>query len=94
MSNKPAQKQPQVGKMNSSQLRDELGKLDEEIKALVNTTLEQLEPGKPFNPAIVRNISKIEARKHRLLSTRLVALLKKGHPDVKEIVDRLITIEV
>ena len=83
-----------IARMSVADLKSALDKFDADIKARVNTTLEQMAPGTPFNPAMVRDIAKVEAKKNRLLTTRFAAMLKKGHPEAKAIVERLIAIEL
>jgi len=83
-----------IARMSVAELKATLDKFDADIKARVNTTLEQMAPGTPFNPAMVRDIAKVEAKKNRLLTTRFAAMLKKGHPEAKAIVERLIAIEL
>lgn len=90
--NKPT-KEP-VSRMSTEALKAELGKIDNEINSLVTSSLEQMGPGKPFNSATMRQIARHELKKHRLLMNRLAALLKKGHPDVQPIVEKLLTIEI
>jgi len=83
-----------VARMTTATLKAEIDKIDDEINKLVTTSLEQMGPGKPFNSATMRLIARHETKKHRLLMNRLAALIKKGNPEVRPIVEKLLSIEI
>lgn len=83
-----------VARMSAATLKAEMEKIDNTINELVTNSLEQMGPGKPFNSSMMRLIARHEAQKHRLLLNRLAALLKKGHADVRPIVEKLLSIEI
>jgi len=83
-----------VAKMSVATLGAELAKFDESINALVTDSLQQKGPGQPFNAGIVRQIAREEAKKHRMITNRLAALLKRGHPELRPLVEKLLTLEV
>jgi hypothetical protein len=76
----------------SEKLKVAIGQLDAERTLLVKSTIENLQPGKPFDQAVVRDINKIETRKNRLIVARFATLLKKNEPGIQTIVHQLIEI--
>ncbi|MFV8669400.1 hypothetical protein ACNRC9_10325 [Ralstonia pseudosolanacearum] len=70
--------------------RAALQELESERTALAKSAIENLKPGKPFDPAVVRQINKIETRKNRLVLSRFAALLRKGTPEIQTLVHQLI----
>jgi hypothetical protein len=85
---KPIDQAPTVSA--ADKLRADLAQLDAERTALVKNTIENLKPGKPFDPMVVREINKIETRKNRLIVARFASLLRKNDPEVQAIVYQLI----
>ncbi|NKI69004.1 hypothetical protein GN109_06190 [Collimonas pratensis] len=77
-----------------NELQNAIDQLDAEMKATLKSAVDQLVPGASFNPGLVKEISKIETRKIRLITARLDVLLRKGNPEAQQIVDRLLTIEI
>jgi hypothetical protein len=77
-----------------NELQNAISALDEEMKATLKNAVDQLVPGASFNPALVKEISKIETRKIRLITGRLDVLIRKGNPEVKDVVDRLLAIAI
>ncbi|QNB10307.1 hypothetical protein G5S35_01160 [Paraburkholderia tropica] len=69
-----------------------LAELDEQRTALAKSAIEQLKPGRPFDPAVVRQINKIETKKNRLIVSRFASLLRKNNPAVQAIVHQIIEI--
>jgi hypothetical protein len=69
-----------------------LAELDEQRTALAKSAIEQLRPGRPFDPAVVRQINKIETKKNRLIVARFAALLRKNNPAVQAVVHQIIEI--
>ncbi|MDC6176940.1 hypothetical protein C2I33_24590 [Ralstonia solanacearum] len=70
--------------------RAALQEMDTERTALAKAAIENIKPGKPFDPAVVRQINKVETRKNRLLVSRFASLLRKGSPEVQAIVHQII----
>lgn len=83
-----------VARMSTATLKAEMEKIDNEINSLATNSLEKMGPGKPFNSATMRQIAHHETKKHRLLIHRLAALLRKGHPEARPIVEKLLSIEI
>lgn len=83
-----------VPKVETNSLQNAISALDEEMKATLKNAVDQLVPGASFNPVLVKEISKIETRKIRLITGRLDALIRKGNPEVKDVVDRLLAIAI
>lgn len=69
-----------------------LAELDEQRTALAKSAIEQLKPGRPFDPAVVRQINRIETKKNRLIVARFASLLRKNNPAVQAIVHQIIEI--
>ncbi|WP_175152965.1 hypothetical protein [Paraburkholderia ultramafica] len=67
-----------------------LAQLDAERTALAKTAIEQLKPGRAFDPVAVRKINEIERKKNRLLVSRFAFLLRRNSEDVQAIVYQLI----
>ncbi|MCK4161825.1 hypothetical protein HFK89_05090 [Ralstonia pseudosolanacearum] len=67
-----------------------LQELEGERTALAKSAIENMKPGKPFDPAVVRQINKVETRKNRLIVSRFASLLRKGSPEIQTIVHQLI----
>ncbi|MGR8025302.1 hypothetical protein, partial [Burkholderia cenocepacia] len=65
--------------------RATLSKLDDERTALAQSAIEQLNPGRPFDPLAVRKINEIDRMKHRLLVSRFASLLPRNTEDVQSI---------
>lgn len=77
-------------------LQNSIDKLDAEIKEKLTSVIENLAPGNAssFSPSVIKEISKIENRKNRLIAGRLERLLREGNSEAKEIVQRLLAIGV
>jgi len=71
-------------------LKATLAELDEQRTSLAKSAIEQLKPGRPFDPAAVRQINKIETKKNRLIVARFASLLRKNHPAVQAIVHQIV----
>jgi hypothetical protein len=69
-----------------------MAELDDQRTALAKSAIEQLKPGRPFDPAVVRQINKIETKKNRLIVSRFASLLRKNNPAVQAIVHQIIEI--
>lgn len=67
-----------------------LAELDEQRTALAKSAIEQLKPGRPFDPVFVRQINKIETKKNRLIVSRFASLLRKNNPGVQAVVHQII----
>lgn len=67
-----------------------LADLDAERTALAKAAIEQLKPGRPFDPVAVRKINDIERKKNRLLVSRFAFLLRRSSADVQAIVHQII----
>ncbi|MGA4047928.1 hypothetical protein ACI2VF_15100 [Ralstonia nicotianae] len=70
--------------------RAALQELEGERTALAKSAIENMKPGKPFDPAVVRQINKVETLKNRLIVSRFASLLRKGSPEIQTIVHQLI----
>ncbi|MGA3706414.1 hypothetical protein ACI2TA_23745 [Ralstonia nicotianae] len=70
--------------------RAALHELESERTALAKSAIENMKPGKPFDPAVVRQINKVETRKNRLIVSRFASLLRKGSPEIQTIVHQLV----
>ncbi|WP_439671219.1 hypothetical protein AEMCBJ_01705 [Cupriavidus necator] len=79
-----------IASESPEKFRAALQELDTERTTLAKSAIENMKPGKPFDPAVVRQINKIETRKNRLLVSRFASLLRKGTPDVQAIVHQII----
>ncbi len=67
-----------------------LAQLDTERTTLAKAAIEQLKPGRPFDPVAVRKINEIERKKNRLLVSRFAFLLRRNSADVQAIVHQII----
>ncbi|KWH15128.1 hypothetical protein [Burkholderia multivorans] len=72
--------------------RATLTKLDEERTALAKSAIEQLKPGRPFDPVAVRKINEIDRKKNRLLVSRFAFLLRRNSEDVQAVAYQLMQI--
>lgn len=79
-----------IASESPEKFRAALQELDGERTALAKTAIENMKPGKPFDPAVVRQINKIETRKNRLIVSRFSNLLRKSTPEVQAIVHQII----
>ena len=70
--------------------RAALQELESERTALAKSAIENMKPGKTFDPAVVRQINKIETRKNRLIVSRFASLLRKGSPEIQPLVHQLV----
>jgi len=70
--------------------RTALQELESERTALAKSAIENMKPGKPFDPAVVRQINKVETRKNRLIVSRFASLLRKGSPEIQTLVHQLV----
>ncbi|PRE93288.1 hypothetical protein C6Q02_01140 [Burkholderia multivorans] len=87
---KPARKTEATD--TAENFRATLTKLDEERTALAKTAIEQLKPGRPFDPVAVRKINEIDRKKNRLLVSRFAFLLRRNSEDVQAIAYQLMQI--
>src|SRR5690348_9298180 len=62
-----------------------LAQLDAQRTALAKAAIEQLKPGRPFDPVAVRKINEIDRKKNRLLVSRFAFLLRRNSEDVQAI---------
>jgi hypothetical protein len=67
-----------------------LSQLDQKRTELAKNAIEQLRPGRPFDPTAVRKINEIERKKNRLIVSRLAYLLRSDSPSVQAIVHQII----
>ena len=74
----------------SEKFRAALQELDAERTALAKSAIEDLKPGRPFDPVVIRQINRIETKKNRLLISRFASLLRKNDPEVQAIVYQLV----
>jgi hypothetical protein len=88
--------QPAADAVSTNSLQNSIDKLDAEIKEKLTSVIENLAPGNAssFSPSVIKEISKIENRKNRLIAGRLERLLREGNPEAKEIVERLLAIAI
>ncbi|CAJ8040774.1 Uncharacterised protein [Burkholderia pseudomallei] len=87
---KPARKTEATD--TAENFRATLTKLDEERTALAKSAIEQLKPGRPFDPIAVRKINEIDRKKNRLLVLRFAFLLRRNSEDVQAIAYQLMQI--
>ncbi|MFM0390786.1 hypothetical protein [Paraburkholderia phytofirmans] len=87
---KPSRKTPATD--TPEKFRAALQELDAERTALAKSAIEELKPGRPFDPKVIRQINKIETTKNRLLIARFASLLRKNDPEVQAIVYQLVQI--
>ncbi|MFW2408030.1 MULTISPECIES: hypothetical protein [Burkholderia] len=87
---KPARKTEATD--TAENFRATLSKLDEERTALAKSAIEQLKPGRPFDPIAVRKINEIDRKKNRLLVSRFAFLLRRNNEDVQAIAYQLMQI--
>jgi hypothetical protein len=85
---KPARKTPATD--TPEKFRAALQELDAERTALAKSAIEDLKPGRAFDPVVIRQINRIETKKNRLLISRFASLLRKNNPDVEAIVYQLV----
>lgn len=85
---KPVRKTPATE--TPEKFRAALHELDAERTALAKSAIEDLKPGRPFDPLVIRQINKIETKKNRLLISRFASLLRKNDPEVQAIVYQLV----
>jgi hypothetical protein len=88
--------QPAADVVQVNSLQVSIDKLDADMKEKLASIIENLAPGNAssFSPSAIKEISKIENRKNRLIAGRLELLLRKGNPEAKEIVERLLAIAI
>ncbi|MHA6847057.1 hypothetical protein [Ralstonia syzygii] len=88
----PAKAKParSVASEPPEKFRAALQELETERTALAKSAIENMKPGKPFDPAVVRQINKVETRKNRLIVSRFASLLRKGSPEIQTIVHQLV----
>jgi len=77
---------------SAEKFRATLEQMDNERTALAKSAIEQLKPGRPFDPVVVRQINKIETMKNRLIVSRFASLLRKSGPEVHAIVHQIINL--
>ncbi len=85
---KPARKMPATD--TPEKFRAALQELDAERTALAKSAIEDLKPGRAFDPVVIRQINRIETKKNRLLISRFASLLRKNNPEVQAIVYQLV----
>lgn len=66
-----------------------LAQLDLDRTALAKAAIEQLKPGRPFDPVAVRKINEIDRKKNRLLVSRFAFLLRRNSEEVQAITYQL-----
>lgn len=81
-------------KPDRSEIRSKIDKIDAELAKLVDGVIKQRALGTSFNPALVREMRKIETHKKRLVMAHFDALIKQGNPEVQQVIDLLLTIEI
>jgi hypothetical protein len=84
---KPSRKTPATD--TPEKFRAALQELDTQRTALAKSAIEDMKPGRPFDPAVIRQINKIETKKNRLLISRFASLLRKNDPEVQAIAYQL-----
>jgi hypothetical protein len=85
---KPARKTPATD--TPEKFRAALQELDAERTALAKSAIEDLKPGRAFDPVVIRQINRIDTKKNRLLVSRFASLLRKNNPEVQAIVYQLV----
>lgn len=76
----------------SEKFKSSLLELENERTRLIKLTVENLDPSKPFDSGVLREIQKIETRKNRLIVGWFAAMLKKNEPGIAPIVHQIIEI--
>jgi hypothetical protein len=85
--------QANTTKPHMNEIRRKIDKIDAELAALVDGVIKQRALGTSFNPALVREMRKIETHKKRIVMAHFDALIKQGNPKVQQVIDLLLTIE-
>lgn len=81
-----------VTKMSGEQIRARVNELDAEISELVDRTIKNLAPGRGFDRTLVRQMNKAQREKNRIVAARFTSLLDLGHPEAKELLNKLMQI--
>ncbi len=81
-----------VTKMSGEQIKARVNELDAEINDLVDRTIKNIAPGRGFDRTLVRQMNKAQREKNRIVAARFTSLLDLGHPEAKELLNKLMQI--
>lgn len=81
-----------VSKMTGEQIKARINELDAEISDLVERTIKNIAPGRGFDRSLIRQMNKAQREKHRIVAARFTSLLDLGHPEAKELLNKLMQI--
>jgi hypothetical protein len=79
-------------KLSSAEMKAKVEELDAEINDLVQRTIKNIAPGRPFDRDLVRQMNKAQREKNRIVAARFTSLLDIGHPEAKELLNKLMQI--
>ncbi|WP_265947794.1 hypothetical protein [Dechloromonas sp. A34] len=81
-----------LSKLTGQQVKARIEELDAEINDLVERTIKNLAPGRGFDRNLIRQMNKAQREKNRIVASRFISLLDIGHPEAKELLNRLMQI--
>lgn len=81
-----------LSKLTGEQINTRISELDTEINELVERTIKNIAPGRAFDRNLIRQMNKAQREKNRIVATRFTALLDIGHPEAKELLNKLMQI--
>lgn len=74
----------------ANELREAIKTLDPERSELVRKKIDNIRPGRPFDPNVIREINEIETKKNWLMIVRFASLIRKNLRDVQSIDHQII----
>lgn len=81
-----------LSKMSGEQIKARVNELDAEINDLVDRTIKNIAPGRGFDRSLIRQMNKAQREKNRIVAARFTSLLDLGHPEAKELLNKLMQI--
>ena len=81
-----------MSQLSGEQIKTRVDELDADINDLVEQTIKNIAPGRGFDRNLIRQMNKAQREKNRLVAARLTALLDMGHPEAKELLNKLMAI--
>lgn len=79
-------------KLSGEEVKERINELDDEIGELVQAAINGIAPGRGFDRNLLRQMTKAQREKNRLVAARFTALLDMGHPEAKELLVKLMHI--
>lgn len=81
-----------LSKLTGEQVKARIVELDAEINDLVERMVKNIAPGRGFDRALIRQMNKAQREKNRIVAARFTSLLDLGHPEAKELLNKLMQI--